>query len=112
MLGAFPNHQWDVGGSGDKDISLTSMQLFGYYLPGGGWNLGTSPIMSYDHESDEWTVPLNFTFGKTVMIGKTPWKIGGEINYYVEQPDAFGPEWMIGIKFSPVVENVMANWFK
>ena len=21
-------------------------------------------------------------------------------------------EWMIGIKFSPVVENVMANWFK
>jgi hypothetical protein len=52
VIGAFPNHQWDVGGSGNKDISVTSMQLFGTYLPGGSdqlhvrknHHLGQSPL--------------------------------------------------------------------
>ncbi len=111
VLGAFPNHQWDVGGSGDADINLTTVQFFGIYLPGGGWNLGSSPIMNYDHEIDEWTIPLNFNIGKTVIWNGRPWKLSVETNYYVEQPDAFGPEWLIGINITPVVENIFANWF-
>ncbi len=94
ILGLFPNHQWDVAGSGDHNISLTTIQLFGIYLPGGGWNLGTSPTMTYDWESEQWTVPLNFTIGKTVIFGKRPWKLSVEVNYYVERPDVFGPDWM------------------
>jgi hypothetical protein len=35
-----------------------------------------------------------------------------EINYYVAQTDAFGPEWMIGFNVAPVVENVFASLFK
>jgi hypothetical protein len=112
VIGAFPNHQWDVGGSGDKQISLTTIQLFGTILPGGGWNYGSSPIITFDHISDQWTIPLNFTFGKTVIWNKRPWKLSMELNYYVEQADAFGPQWMIGFNVAPVVENVMANWFK
>jgi hypothetical protein len=38
--------------------------------------------------------------------------MGGEINYYVEQPDAFGPEWMVSFSIAPVVVNVLADWFK
>ena len=34
VLGGFLNHQWDVGGSGDKRIDLTTLQLFAVYLPG------------------------------------------------------------------------------
>jgi hypothetical protein len=112
VLGFFPNHQWDIGGSGSRDVSLTTIQAFYTYLPGGGWNLGTAPIMSYDHISDQWTVPLNFTFGKTVIWNGRPWKLGAEINYYVERNDAFSPEWMIGINVAPVVENVLARWFR
>jgi hypothetical protein len=112
VIGAFPNHQWDVGGSGDKQISLTTIQLFGTILPGGGWNYGSSPIITFDHISDQWTIPLNFTFGQTVIWNKRPWKLSMELNYYVEQADAFGPQWMIGFNVAPVVENVMANWFK
>jgi hypothetical protein len=112
VLGMFPSHMWDVGGSGDVDVNLTNVQLFGTYLPGGGWNVGTSPIMSYDHNLDQWTIPLNFTFGKTVIWSGRPWKISAEINYFVEQSDAFGPEWFIGINVAPVVENVLASWFK
>jgi len=112
VVGAFPSHQWDVGGSGDADISLTTIQLFISILPGGGWNVGTSPIMTYDWEGEEWTVPLNFNFGKTVIMGGRPWKLSMELNYYVEHPDTFGPEWFIGLNVTPVVENVMATWFK
>ncbi len=112
VIGAFPNHQWDVGGSGDRDISLTTIQLFGTVLPGGGWNYGSSPILSYDHVTDQWTVPLNFTFGKTVIWSGRPWKLSMELNYYVENADSFGPEWFIGFNVAPVVENVLASWFK
>jgi hypothetical protein len=112
VVGMFPSHQWDVAGSGDADISLTSAQLFGVYLPGGGWNVGSIPILSYDHEAEDWTVPLNITFGKTMILSGRPWKLSVEVNYFVEQPDAFGPQWLISFNVAPVVENVLANLFK
>jgi hypothetical protein len=112
VLGMFPNHQWDIGGSGEADINLTSIQLFGTYLPGGGWNVGTSPILSYDHNANQWTIPLNLSFGKTVIVGGRPWKLGAEINYYVEQPDAFGPRWMFGISIAPVIENPFSKLYQ
>ncbi len=112
VIGAFPNHQWDIGGSGNKSVNLTSIQLFGTIIPGGGWNYGTSPIITYDWETDQATIPVNFNFGKTVILGSTPWKLGMELNYYLEQADAFGPEWMIGFNISPVVENSLVEWFK
>jgi hypothetical protein len=111
VLGAFPNHQWDVAGSGDKEISTTSAQFFGIALPGGGWNIGTAPIISYDWKADDWTVPVQLDIGKTVIWKGRPWKLGIEFNYYVEKPDAFGPKWMVGVNIGPVVENVMASWF-
>ena len=111
-IGAFPNHQWDIGGSGDVDINLTTLQLFATYLPGGGWNVGSVPIMSYDHNENEWTLPLNFQLGKTIIANGRPWKLSVEFNYYIEKPDAFGPEWMIGFNVAPVVKNAMADWFK
>jgi hypothetical protein len=112
VIGAFPNHQWDVGGSGDAAISLTTAQLFLTILPGGGWNLGSAPITSFNHKTDEWTIPLNFTLGKTVIWNGRPWKLSVELNYFVEQPDAFGPEWLVGVNIGPVVKNVLANLFQ
>ena len=112
VIGIFPSHLWDVGGSGDADVNVTSMQIFGTYLPGGGWNVGTSPILSYDHNSDQWSIPLNFTFGKTVIWSGRPWKLSAEINYFVESSDEFGPEWFIGFNVAPVVESVLAKLFQ
>lgn len=112
VLGVFPNHQWSIGGSGNKDISLTTIQVFASVLPGGGWNYGSAPTLNYDWKSEQWTVPLNFNFGKTIIWDKTPWKLSMEINYYVERADAFAPEWMIGFNITPVVKNGLASWFK
>ena len=112
VLGVFPNHQWDVGGTGDVDINLTTMQVFATYLPGGGWNVGSVPIMNYDHNTNDWTIPINLQFGKTIIAGGRPWKLAMELNYYIEQPDLFGPDWMIGFSVTPVVKNRIAEWFK
>lgn len=111
VLGVFVNHQWDVAGSGGSDISLTTLQFFGIYLPGRAWSVASSPIMSYNHETDEWTIPINIAAGKTVIIKGRPWKFALELNYYVKQPDAFGPKLMVGINISPVVVNRLADWF-
>lgn len=112
LFGLFPNHQWDIGGSGNADINLTTIQAFYTYLPGGGWSVGSAPIMNYDWNSEQWTVPLQINVGKTVVAKGRPWKLSGELNYYVEKADAFGPEWMLSINIAPVVKNGLADWFK
>ena len=112
LYGIFPSHQWDVTRENLGHFSTTTCQLFLTFLPGGGWNVGTTPILWYDWKGREWTVPLNLTVGKTVMIGKTPVKLAAEANYYVQQPDAFGPKWMVGINITPVVPNVIDTWLR
>jgi len=112
VWGFFPSHQWDVSGWGDGYYSTSQLQLFLKFLPGGGWSYGSTPIMNYDWKSEEWTVPLNFGVSKTVMFGKMPVKLELEANYYIEQPDLFGPEWMIGFNITPVVPNIFDRWIK
>ena len=110
LYGIFPSHQWNVTGWGDGYYSTSQLQAFLSFLPGGGWKVGSTPIMNYDWKNDYWTVPLNLTVGKTVKWGKTPVKLEVEINYYVEQPDLFGPKWMIGFNITPVVKNIFNEW--
>jgi hypothetical protein len=109
IVGIFPSHQWDIAGSGDVDINLTSIQAFYTYLPGGGWNVGTGPIITYDWESEQWTVPLQINAGKTILFNGRPWKFSVELNYYVEKSDTFGPEWMLSLNIAPVVKNGLAS---
>jgi len=126
VFGVFANHQWDIAGDGksspelpylrqvdsEAEISLTAIQLFGVFVPGGGWSVGSMPIMTYNHESEDWMVPLHFTAGKTFIINGRPWKFSLDLNYYVERPDAIAPKWMVGFNIAPVVQNKLANWFK
>ncbi len=48
LYGIFPSHQFDVGGWGKGSYSTTQVQFFLKFLPGGGWSVGTTPIMDYD----------------------------------------------------------------
>jgi len=92
--------------------SDTQIQLLFRVLPGSGWSVGSVPIMNYNWESEDWTIPLNLVVSKTTHFGNTPLKIELEFNYYVEQPDAFGPEWMIGLNITPVVPNFIERWIR
>jgi hypothetical protein len=112
LYGLFPSYQWNIAGSSDEDFSISQLQLFLKFLLGGGWNTGSVPIMNYDWKANDATIPLNLAVGRTVKAGNTPIKLEVEINYYIEQPDAFGPEWMIGLNITPVVPNIVEGWIK
>jgi hypothetical protein len=111
VTGMLASHQWDIAGSGNADISQTSAQFFYTHLPGNGWSIGSSPTIGYDWTAEQWTVPLNLTVGKTVVMNGRPWKFSVEVNYYVEKPDAFAPDWMVSLNVAPVVKNGLASWF-
>ena len=111
VAGLFPSHQWDVTGWTENQINITSIQAFYTYLPGGGWSVGSGPTITYDWESEQWTVPLQVNTGKTVVWNGRPWKLSLEVNYYVEKADTFGPEWMVSLNIAPVVKNGFANLF-
>jgi hypothetical protein len=111
LYGIFPSHQWNIAGDGTQ-YSVSQVQLFLSFLPGNGWKVGTTPIINYNWVSDEWTVPLNLSVSKTVKWGNTPVNLGAEINYYIEKPNAFGPEWMVSFNITPVVPNVLADLFQ
>lgn len=108
--GAFINHQWGYSNSNNKNISLTTIQIFNVLLITGGWNVASAPIITYNYSSKQWEVPVNLAVGKTTKINARPWKFVIEINYYLTKYDIIGPQWMIGINIAPVVKNVFYRW--
>ncbi|MCB1231838.1 MAG: hypothetical protein KDN19_16335 [Verrucomicrobiae bacterium] len=112
VYGIFPSHQWNVTGWDDSYYSASQVQLFFRVLPGDGWNVGSSPIINYDWTTESWTIPISLSVSKTVTIANKPVKLELEGNYYVEQPDAFGPQWMISFNITPVVPNFVENWIR
>lgn len=110
VLGAIVSQQWDFAGWGDGSVNRTTISVFGNLLLPGGKTLGSNPIIGYDWDTEEWTLPLTLSYSKTHIIGQTPWKIGFDLNYYVEKPDAFGPDWMLSVNVVPVVPNFLAGW--
>jgi hypothetical protein len=113
LYGIFPNHQWDVVGWGNSSsYSTTTIQPILLFTPGGGWKIGTEPIITYDWINEQWTAPLQLLVGKTIKIGNTPIGIDFEVNYYVDQADAFGPKWMFALNITPVVPNFINTWIR
>ena len=111
VLGIFPSHQWSIAGEDSFETSITSVQAFATFLPGGGWALGSAPIMTYDWEASQWSIPLNLTVSKTVQWGGTPFKLDLTLDYFVERSDTFAKEWVLGFNVAPVVKNVLAGLF-
>ena len=110
LYGIFPSQLWNVTGWRDGYYANTQIQPVLKFLPGGGWSVGTAPIMNYDWAQEQWSIPLNLTVSKTIKSGNTPVKLEVEINYYVKNNDAFGAQWMIGFNVTPVVKNVFNSW--
>jgi hypothetical protein len=108
LVGALVSHQWDLGGSNDDAYSVTAAQYFYAIGLGQGWQIASSPVITYDWQADSddaWTVPLGIGLAKTTSLGGKPWKFQAQVQYYVEQPDAFGPEWLLKFTVTPVIKN-------
>ncbi len=106
VVGGVISHQWDVAGSGDGEIDLTSINYFYGFQLGGGWQFAAGPTATYDHtreSGDRWTIPLGVGISKTQVIGGRPWKFQLQYWNYVEAPDAFGAEHQVRLSINPVI---------
>ncbi|MDX2417344.1 MAG: hypothetical protein QNK19_07775 [Xanthomonadales bacterium] len=115
IVGALVSHQWDVGGSNDDSFSTTAAQYFYALSLGDGWQIASSPVLSYNWKADDndeaWTIPVGVGLAKTTKINGKPWKFQLQVQKYVEQPDAFGPDWMIKFTATPVIKNPFLKFF-
>jgi hypothetical protein len=98
-------HQWDIAGSGNRDINLTTMNYFYAFTLENGLAITGGPTITYNHEAasgEELTLPLGLGITKTVALGGRPWQFKVEYWYNVVRPDVFAPEHTIRIGISPV----------
>jgi hypothetical protein len=108
IVGALVANQWNVGGSNDSYYSALTSQYFYAITLGNGWQLASSPVISYDWQADSddaWAVPVGFGVAKTARIGNMPWKFQFQEQKYVVTPDTFGPDWLVKFTITPVIKN-------
>jgi hypothetical protein len=112
LAGFIAAHSWDLGGSNDENFSTTTIEYFYAYGLGGGWQIAAAPVIEADWEAENgetWTVPIGIGIEKTTKFGDTPWNFALEAQYYIEQPDSFGPEFLLIFTITPVIANPFAK---
>jgi hypothetical protein len=110
ILGGLYQH-WASYGSGGKgsgqDVNFGWLNLFYFWNLENGWQIGGTPVITADWEADSdqrWTVPLGLGVYKTHFFGgKLPMKVGVEMQWMPEQPDAYGQEFNIRIVLAPII---------
>lgn len=90
-MGAVASNTWSIAGSSDRpDYSRFVAQWFLNYNFGGGWAVGTAPIVTADWKAspgNKWTVPLGLQVSKLTRFGSRP--VNLLLGYYanVERPE-------------------------
>ncbi|MEX1346728.1 MAG: hypothetical protein AB1Z31_03265 [Desulfobacterales bacterium] len=104
--GIFQHFESFAGSDSRNDVSLSDLQYILRYRLSPETNIGIAPNIRYNWEADSddaLTLPVGIGADTLIKIGPMPVKIGAEIYYYVEKPDAFGPEWQLRLLFAPVL---------
>lgn len=93
-FGALANHIESIGGEDDRaDISATFMQPFISYITKTKTTIGLSVESTYDWESEQWSVPVNFTVNQLLKIGPQLLQIGVGARYWADSPDNGPGDW-------------------
>jgi hypothetical protein len=86
------NHIESFAGDSDRnDISATLVQPFVSYITKTKTTFGVNTESTYDWETKDWSVPVNFTVNQLLKIGDQIIQVGGGVRYWAESPDN-GPE--------------------
>ena len=111
IYGAWLTHLVNMSDGWDgyeTDTSETYIDIFFAYGLGNGWQIFSSPKITYDWEADsgnELLLPIGAGISKTTRIGRMPLKLSFEIQNFVVSPDRFGSEWLATFSFTPVLPN-------
>ncbi len=93
------NQSFDISGE-NKTSRLGGQYVFAFSLKG-GWQLVSSPPFSYNWDTKALTFPVGGGPFKTIIVGKTPLKVGVQAYYFAAQADNFGPDWSIRLSITP-----------
>lgn len=90
--GLLANHIDSVSNGDDRpDVNSTFLQPFLSRTNGSLTYSGTIEA-TYDHEADEWTVPLVLSISEVTRIGSQRLSYGGGLKVYADPPDG-APAW-------------------
>jgi len=90
-IGALANQIWSFAGDSDRaDVSQTFLQPFISYTTHDAWTFTVNTESTYNWETKEWSVPLNFQIAKLVRFGRQPVSLFGGVRYWADSPDT-GP---------------------
>ncbi len=120
VLGALVQTQFQYASSGSTPVDHNKMFIQPFYLwaLGGGWQVGGTPLWTFDFETDEEEIPLGFGFQKVQLFklgeGKMlPVRFGLEARYFVDQMNSsLANEWEIVFQMSPILPNIFGNLLK
>ncbi|MBW8640062.1 transporter [Hoeflea sp. WL0058] len=91
-VGGLANHIWSFAGDSSRaDINSTFLQPFLSYTTQDAWTFSLNTESTYNWETDEWSVPINFAISKLVKFGKQPVQLQAGIRYWAVSSTG-GPE--------------------
>ncbi|SEH68987.1 hypothetical protein SAMN05216228_10063 [Rhizobium tibeticum] len=87
-VGMLGNHIWSFAGQSDRpDVSSTFLQPFIAYTTKDAWTFSLNTESTYDWETKDWSVPINFTVAKLITVNKQPISLTAGIRYWADAPD-------------------------
>lgn len=103
-IGALGARLWDVGGgSGSTPINTTSFQPFVAYAAKNAWTVSLNTESSYNHVTNEASIPVNLFVSKITKFGSQPVSIGGGVRYWADSPtdgpDGWGARFQVTLLF-------------
>jgi len=99
--GALANHVESFAGDSKRAyVSGTLLQPFVSYITKTKTTFGLNLESTYDWNSDQWSVPINFTVNQLLMAGKHPYQIGAGVRYWAESPDNRPEGWGVRLQLT------------
>lgn len=100
LYGMLADQFWSFAGPGEREVNLTVLQPQVTYVAPTLTSFTLSTDATYDWESEQWLVPLNFRVSQLVKLGGVPFQVGIGGRYWLESPE-FGPKgWGLRAQFS------------
>lgn len=100
-IGTLANHiESFAGESARADISATFLQPFVSYVTPSQTTYLISTESTYDWETEEWSVPINFVVSQLLRVGEQMIQVGGGIRYWADSPDNGPEDWGIRLQFT------------
>lgn len=100
-FGLLTNHIWSFADAGDskdrQQVNSTFVQPFFSWTSATATTIGLNAETSYDWNTREWAIPVNFTVSHLYRFGKQRVSLGGGLRVYAAT-NGGGPDW--GLRFT------------